>query len=43
MRAIQMFKTILHADDGSEGAEKALILALGLAKQTGAKLHIVCV
>lgn len=38
-----MFKIILHANDGSEGADKALTLALGLAKQSGAKLHIVCV
>jgi len=38
-----MFKTILHANDGSAGADKALTLALGLAKQTEAKLHIVCV
>lgn len=38
-----MFTTILHANDGSEGAEKALTLALAVAKQNGAKLHIVCV
>ena len=38
-----MFKIILHANDGSEGAGKALTLALGLAKQAGAELHIVCV
>ena len=38
-----MFKTILHANDGSAGADKALTLALGLAKRTGAKLHVVCV
>lgn len=38
-----MFKTILQAHDGSAGAEKALMLALDLAKQTGAALHIVCV
>ena len=28
-----MFKKILHANDGSKGADKALALALGLAKQ----------
>ena len=28
-----MFKTIVHANDGSDGADKALRLALGLAKQ----------
>jgi nucleotide-binding universal stress UspA family protein len=38
-----MFKKILHANDGSKGADKALALALGLAKQEGAELHIVCV
>jgi nucleotide-binding universal stress UspA family protein len=38
-----MFKKILHANDGSKGADKALALALGLAKQAGAALHIVCV
>jgi nucleotide-binding universal stress UspA family protein len=38
-----MFKTILIANDGSEGADKALILAVGLAKQEGATLHMVCV
>ena len=38
-----MFKIILQAHDGSAGAEKALMLALDLAKQTGAALHIVCV
>jgi nucleotide-binding universal stress UspA family protein len=38
-----MFKTILDAHDGSKGADKALTLALGLAKRTEAMLHIVCV
>jgi nucleotide-binding universal stress UspA family protein len=38
-----MFKTILRADDGSEGAAKGLRLAIGLAKQGGATLHIVSV
>jgi nucleotide-binding universal stress UspA family protein len=38
-----MFKIILHANDGSEGADKALTLALGLAKQEGSELHLVCV
>jgi nucleotide-binding universal stress UspA family protein len=38
-----MFKTILHANDGSEGADKALALALGLAKQEGSELHMVCI
>jgi nucleotide-binding universal stress UspA family protein len=38
-----MFTTILHADDGSEGAAKGLQLAIGLAKQGGATLHIVSV
>ena len=38
-----MFKTILLANDGSEGADKALVLATDLAKQAGAELHMVCV
>lgn len=38
-----MFKTILIADDGSEGAGKGLRLAIDFAKQSGAALHIVCV
>jgi nucleotide-binding universal stress UspA family protein len=38
-----MFKTILVANDGSEGADKALVLAVGLAKQAHARLHMVCV
>jgi nucleotide-binding universal stress UspA family protein len=38
-----MFKIILHANDGSEGADKALTLALGLAKQEGSELHMVCI
>ena len=36
-------KTFSIANDGSEGADKALALALGFAKQEGAALHIVCV
>ena len=40
-RGTAMFKKILHANDGSKGADKAL--ALGLAKQEGSELHIVCV
>jgi len=38
-----MFKKIVHANDGSDGAYKALRLALGLAKQDGAELHVVSV
>jgi nucleotide-binding universal stress UspA family protein len=38
-----MFKTILHANDGSPGAAKALYLALGLAKLSGAESHMICV
>ena len=38
-----MFRTILHANDGSEGAFKALSLALDLAVQSNADLHMVCV
>ena len=38
-----MFKTILHANDGSKTAFKALDLAIAMAKQNAATLHLVCV
>ena len=38
-----MFKKILHANDGSDHAFNALELALKIAKETGAELHMVCV
>jgi nucleotide-binding universal stress UspA family protein len=38
-----MFKNILHANDGSDPAFKALGLALAIASQNGARLHMVCV
>lgn len=38
-----MFKKILHANDGSEGAFRALAAAIGLAKLHGAELHMVSV
>ena len=38
-----MFKTILHANDGSEHAFKALSFALEIAKQNGVGLHMVSV
>jgi nucleotide-binding universal stress UspA family protein len=38
-----MFKKILIANDGSEGAFKALIAALRLAHSHKAHLHMVCV
>lgn len=38
-----MFKTILHANDGSEAAFKALSFALEIAKQNGAEVHMVSV
>ena len=38
-----MFKKILHANDGSDHAFHALELALEIAKQTGAELHMVSV
>lgn len=38
-----MFKTILHANDGSDNAFKALAFALDLAKQSGTGLHMVSV
>src|SRR5437899_3482036 len=38
-----MFKIILHANDGSKPAFKALDLAIAMAKQNAATLHLVCV
>jgi nucleotide-binding universal stress UspA family protein len=38
-----MFKKILHANDGSANAFDALSLALDLAKENGAELHMVSV
>jgi nucleotide-binding universal stress UspA family protein len=38
-----MFGKILHANDGSEHAFRALALALEIAKQNRSELHIVCV
>src|SRR5262249_7122788 len=39
----EMFAKILHANDGSAPAFKALELALALAKQNGSELHLVSV
>lgn len=36
-----MFKRILWATDGSEGADEALVLARGLAEEGGAELLVV--
>jgi len=38
-----MFKTILHANDGSDHAFKALSLALDIARQNKTELHMVSV
>jgi nucleotide-binding universal stress UspA family protein len=38
-----VFGKILHANDGSEHAFRALELALAIAKQNRSELHIVCV
>jgi nucleotide-binding universal stress UspA family protein len=38
-----MFRTILHANDGSEHAFRALSLALGIAQDNKAELHMVSV
>lgn len=38
-----MFAKILHANDGSDRAFKALAAALDLAKRCGAELHMICV
>src|SRR5437879_8391577 len=42
-REASMFKIILHANDGSDHAFKALELAIDLAKRDGAELHMVSV
>lgn len=38
-----MFRKILHANDGSEGAFRALTMALEIARQNKAELHSVSV
>jgi nucleotide-binding universal stress UspA family protein len=38
-----MFKKILHANDGSDRAFRALEAALDLAKRFSAQLHMICV
>ena len=38
-----MFKRILHANDGSDHAFEALVLALRIARESNAELHMVCV
>ncbi len=38
-----MFETVLHSNDGSEPAFRALALAIEVAKQNTAALHLVCV
>lgn len=38
-----MFDKILHANDGSAHAFRALALALAIAKQNKSELHMVCV
>jgi nucleotide-binding universal stress UspA family protein len=38
-----MLRTILHANDGSESAFKALALAIDLAATHKAQLHMICV
>jgi nucleotide-binding universal stress UspA family protein len=38
-----MFGKILHANDGSEPAFRALTLALDITRQNAAALHVVCV
>jgi nucleotide-binding universal stress UspA family protein len=38
-----MFRKILHANDGSDHAFNALALAIKIAKETGAELHMVSV
>jgi nucleotide-binding universal stress UspA family protein len=38
-----MFHRILHANDGSDGAGKALTAAIRLAGESRAELHMICV
>jgi len=38
-----MFSKILHANDGSEHAFRALVLALAIARQNNSELHMVSV
>lgn len=38
-----MFRKIVHANDGSDRAFKALEAAIDLAKRYGAELHMICV
>lgn len=38
-----MFSKILHANDGSDRAFKALLAAIDLAKRYGSELHMICV
>jgi nucleotide-binding universal stress UspA family protein len=38
-----MFTKILHANDGSDRAFKALLSAIELAKHFGSELHMICV
>jgi nucleotide-binding universal stress UspA family protein len=38
-----MFRIVLHANDGSEPAFRAFALAVDVAKQNAAALHLVCV
>ena len=38
-----MFRTVLHANDGSEPAFRALTLAIDIARQNAAAPHLVCV
>jgi len=38
-----MFEKILIANDGSEGAARALSAAIGIAARHGAPLHMICV
>ena len=38
-----MYKRILVANDGSPGAERALLAALALTRQSGAALHMISI
>jgi nucleotide-binding universal stress UspA family protein len=38
-----MFRKILVAHDGSEGAQKAMTVAIDLARRSGAELHLISI
>jgi nucleotide-binding universal stress UspA family protein len=43
MGSWSVFSKILHANDGSEHAFRALAMALAMARQNNSELHMICV